>query len=228
MLVAKLPSGAVLAPYVARLANEMLYCIEDFHRFGYIHRDIKPQNFVLRLSGTVPLCLIDYGISRIYQTQTGQHIPARDNAPAIGSPAYASINTHNRLELSRRDDLISWLYSVLALSHCRLPWLGQQLAPDELCHMKQQNPLMVLCRGLSSGFQAIAQHVENLEFADVPNYQFMHDQLKKDIPEIGEPFEWMDVECAGFQTGGNWDPTGFVMSQSPWLQGEKGGKCDVL
>jgi serine/threonine protein kinase len=228
MLVDRLPSAAVLPPYLPRLANEMLFCIEDLHRFGYVHRDIKPQNFVVRLNGQVPLCLIDYGISRLYQTQSGQHIEARGNAPAIGSPIYASINTHNRLELSRRDDLISWIYSIVAMSPFRLPWMGQHLSPDELGRMKQQFPLPVLCRRLSPGFQAIANHVQNLEFAEVPNYQFMHDQLKKDTPEIGVPFEWMELEATGARPGGDWDPTGFVMSQSPWLQAAKSGKCEIM
>jgi len=38
MLVEKLPSGAVLPPYLPRLADEMLSCIEDFHRSGYCGR----------------------------------------------------------------------------------------------------------------------------------------------------------------------------------------------
>jgi serine/threonine protein kinase len=206
----------------------MLLCIEDFHRFGFVHRDIKPQNFVVRLNGKMPLCLIDYGISRLYQTQAGQHIKGRGNVPAIGSPVYASINTHNRVELSRRDDLISWLYSVLAMSPFRLPWMGQRLSQDELGRMKQQFPLSVLCRRLSPGFQAIAEHIQNLEFADVPNYQFMHEKLKNDTPEIGVAFEWMEVEGTSAQLGGDWDPTGFVMGHSPWLQEGKSGKCEIM
>jgi serine/threonine protein kinase len=228
VLVEKLPAAIVLPPYLPRLAHEMLLCIEEFHRFGFIHRDIKPQNYVVRLDGDAPLCLIDYGIARQYQGAGGQHVSAREVAGAVGSPVYASLNVHNGQDCSRRDDLIGWFYSVLALSQFRLPWLGLDLPRDEVARQKAEYPLTRLARPMSAGFQAVAAHIEGLAFADPPDYRFMHEQLRRDMPAVGVPFEWMDMEAEGAAAGGSWDPTGFVMNISPWLQPHGKEGCLLL
>jgi serine/threonine protein kinase len=227
-LIEKLPASVVLPPYLPRLADEMSLCIEDFHRFGSIHRDIKPQNFVIRLSWEFPLCLIDYGIARQYQSATGQHIGAREVAGAVGSPVYASLSVHNGQDCSRRDGLISWLYSVLAISQHRLPWLGLDLPREEVARQKTEWPLTRLARELSGGFQAVAAHIEGLGFADTPDYKMMHEQLRRDMPAVGVPFEWMDVDPEGGTPGGNCDPSGFLLKISPWLRPHEKEKCLLL
>ena len=228
MIHNKLPAQVILQPYIARLADEMLSCIEDFHSCGYIHRDIKPQNFVVRLDGDTPVCLIDYGISRLYKDNRGQHLDARENLAAIGSPHFASPSMHDRAELGRKDDLICWLYSVLALSQFGLPWLGET-SPYEVGRLKHEHSLVSLCEPLGQGFVAVAEHIESLEYADAPDYQFMHEQLESEMAHTAVPFEWMELPPEKpVEPGGKWDPTGFLVAMSPFLQPPEEGKCLLI
>jgi serine/threonine protein kinase len=224
MILANLTGRLVCTPYLARLADEMLSCIQDFHRFGFVHRDIKPENFVVRLDGDVPICLLDFGNARKFQNE-GQIIGARDLARIPGSPVYASPNLGKNVELGRKDDLISWIYSIVALSGRTLPW-NAQMRREEVTQLKDQHSLLSLCEGLPSCFQKNAEHVTQLEFASVPNYAAMHQWLAEWIPSTGRAFEWMEMEVEGVQPGGKWDPTGFLMSISPFLREEK--ECLLL
>jgi serine/threonine protein kinase len=220
MILTNLTGTLICPPYLPRLADEMLSCIQDFHRFGYIHRDIKPDNFVIRLNGEIPICLIDYGTAKLYQAQ-GNVITAREHTRAPGTPLYSSPNLARHMELSRKDDLISWIYTIVTISGNVLPWarLGN---PDEIAKSKDQNSLMELCAVLSPSFQPIAEHITALEYASVPNYEMMHELLRRDMPSTGQPFEWMEIRVDGFGPEGRWDPTGFLMSISPFLQVKKG------
>ncbi|KAK8887151.1 hypothetical protein M9Y10_038189 [Tritrichomonas musculus] len=236
-----LPGGIVILPFLARLADEMLSCIEDFHKNGYIHRDIKPQNFVVRLDGDTPICLIDYGISKLYVNSSGKHLDAREFASAIGSPVYASSSTHNRIELSRRDDLISMAYAILALSQFSLPWISEQNV-NEIGKMKEENKLSDLLGQISPQFRQVGEHIQQLGFADTPDYNLMHHLLRSGIPQSSSPFEWFDCkpeippepieptpENAGAQPiHGSNDPTGFLYALCPYYKIQpKNNKCCI-
>ncbi|OHT08177.1 CK1 family protein kinase [Tritrichomonas foetus] len=228
-LTAHLPGKIIILPFLAKLADEMLGCVEDFHRYGYIHRDIKPQNFVVRLDGDCPICLIDYGISKLYVSANGQHLDARDRANAIGSPIYASLGTHNRTELSRRDDLISLMYSVLALSQFSLPWIAEPNI-TEIGSLKEKYPLSTLLAQISPQFEQVGEHIESLGFSDTPDYALMHRLLQQGIPQSSPPFEWYDITVdleEGAPRGSN-DPTGFLYSLCPYFKTqEKKQNCNI-
>jgi serine/threonine protein kinase len=225
MVVSQITGYLICSPYLPRLADEMLLCIRDFHNCGYVHRDIKPENFVVRLNGEVPICLVDFGNARQFQ-RGGQLIGARDRARAPGSPMYASPNLSRHIELSRRDDLISWIYSIVALSGNPLPWASCQ-SREEMTLLKERHTLVELCSPLPPCFTAIAEHITQLDFASAPNYDMMRALLARDMPSTGQPFEWMEIQTEGFDPGGNWDPTGFLVSISPFLQEKKDG-CLLL
>ena len=231
-IVKNLPNNIIILPFLPKIADEMLGCVEDFHKIGYIHRDIKPQNFVVRLDGDTPICLIDYGISRMFKDTSGQHIDARDHAAAIGSPIYASLGTHNRAELSRRDDLISLMYSVLALSQFSLPWITEPNI-TEIGRLKEEYPLSKLLAQISPEFESVGKHIESLGFSDAPDYALMHRLLQQGIPESSHPFEWFDLQAQNnpdnepLPTGKN-DPTGFLYSLCPYFKTEsKKQNCNI-
>ncbi|KAH0795567.1 CK1 family protein kinase [Histomonas meleagridis] len=213
--------------YIAKLADEMLYCIEAVHKHGYVHRDIKPQNFVVRLNGNVAICLLDFGISKLYLNQNGQHIEARGHPSGGGSPVYASVNSHNQVDLSRRDDLISLIYSILSISKYRLPWMSTQ-GIQEIGNIKKQHKLSVLCKPLGPGFVEFANHVESLGFADEPNYQLLHRALAKNIVKNQYLYQWQGIKVQNAQPGGNNDPTGFLLSLMPYMtEAEPESKCNI-
>ena len=98
---------------------KMLRIFEQIHVSYIVHRDIKPQNFMV----SPDLILIDFGLATWYIDDKGEHIKDIESSSMIGTPRFASIRVHQGHRYSRRDDLISlgYLY-VWMLFGGKSPW----------------------------------------------------------------------------------------------------------
>lgn len=99
--------------------------LEFLHNKHFIHRDLKPDNFLIGLDRHKHVIhLIDFGLSKKYITREGKHIPYRDGKNLTGTARYASINTHLGVEQGRRDDIESLCYIMLYFLRGSLPWMN--------------------------------------------------------------------------------------------------------
>ncbi|HKW36368.1 MAG TPA: serine/threonine-protein kinase [Burkholderiales bacterium] len=87
---------------------QLLAALDFAHANGVVHRDVKPANIFMLLSGR--LKLVDFGIALIDTFDLAQA------GAAAGSPAYMAPEQHMGLEADRRSDIFSCgvvLYELL-------------------------------------------------------------------------------------------------------------------
>lgn len=105
----------------------MLLRIENLHGKNLLHRDLKPDNFLVGIHEHQKglLYLIDLGLAKSYiDPLSKEHISYKGFKSLIGTLRYASVNTHLGFEQSRRDDLESIGYLLVYFMKGRLPWQG--------------------------------------------------------------------------------------------------------
>lgn len=139
------------------LADQMISRVEYIHSKNYIHRDIKPDNFLTGLGKNSHVAfVIDYGLSKKFRdVKTHQHIPYRENKNLTGTARYASINAHLGIEQSRRDDLEAIGYVLVYFLKGYLPWQGikannKQEKYHKIMEKKMTTPVEILCKSLPS------------------------------------------------------------------------------
>ena len=108
---------------VLMVGSQMLTRIEYVHMQRYIHRDIKPDNFLMGTGKKkAKVYMIDFGLAKKYVSSEGKHAVYREGKELTGTARYASQNSHLGIEQSRRDDLAGLMYVLLYFMRGSLPW----------------------------------------------------------------------------------------------------------
>ncbi|KAG9130804.1 hypothetical protein Leryth_021980 [Lithospermum erythrorhizon] len=162
---------------VACIAIEAISILEKMHSKGYVHGDVKPENFLLGSPLTPDekkLFLVDLGLATRWEDMnTGVHVDY-DQRPDVfrGTVRYASVHAHLGRTSSRRDDLESLAYTLIFLLRGRLPWQGYQGDNKSflVCKKKMATSPEVLCCFCPEPFRLFVEQVVNLKFDEEPNY----------------------------------------------------------
>ncbi|KAI9192161.1 hypothetical protein LWI28_019017 [Acer negundo] len=162
---------------VACIAVEAISILEQLHLKGFVHGDVKPENFLLGLPGTPDekkLYLVDLGLaSRWRDAASGRHVDYEQKPDIFrGTVRYASVHAHLGRTGSRRDDLESLAYTLIFLLRGKLPWQG--FAGENrgflVCKKKMGTSSEMLCCLCPPPFQRFLEMVTDMKFDEEPNY----------------------------------------------------------
>ncbi|SJL02834.1 uncharacterized protein ARMOST_06172 [Armillaria ostoyae] len=171
------PRTGPMLKTVIRIMDQVLAGLEHIHSLGILHRDIKPENLLCGLDNST-IKIIDFGLSKpISHGPPNKYDPLKDRKTLVGSPYWASLHSHNGVDLAPRDDLEPLAYIALFLLRGHLPWkprprLEPQLRSQEIIRLMKSS-----CSGkdLSSGFPVefgyLLDYSRSLEFDQLPDYR---------------------------------------------------------
>jgi len=165
-----------------KVMSVSIHILETIHTQFVIHRDIKPQNFMI---SNEEIFLIDFGFATFYIDEHGEHLRNCENKNIIGTPKYISYNLYHGVSPSRRDDLISLGYIYLYLYCKELPWDEMKIeinkdnyAEIEILHPKNQQRKILkswenieaICLQINQKIHKYLNYCYNLRYDSLPDY----------------------------------------------------------
>jgi len=164
---------------------ECILCIEAIHSRGIVHRDIKPQNFIISAdANSNKIHVIDFGLSSWFVNSVQEHIEYNENCSPVGTARYASINNHRGIHQTRRDDLESIGYMICFFMKGSLPWQGLREAGRvrkwrKIEQKKSSVSNHSLTQGLPMEFCYYLDNVKKLKYDERPEYRKLINVFKK-------------------------------------------------
>jgi len=168
----------------AMLGYQMLSVLQYIHDRHIIHRDIKPDNYVMGYNDkNARLYLLDFGLAKKYRSsKTLVQYPYIKKKKLTGTARYASIHALEEMEQSRRDDLESTGYVLMYFLRGSLPWQGLKIKTKEdrykkILDKKKGTTSNELCKDFPEEFKYFIDYTRNLGYAENPDYE----KLKKNF-----------------------------------------------
>lgn len=164
---------------VLQIGIQIINLLKMIHNKGLVHRDIKPDNFLLGLNNkNRQIYIIDFGFCKTFLNDN-QHIELKKTNNMIGTSNFASINAHEFNELSRRDDLESLGYMLVYFYFGDLPW--KDYSNNEMIKIVKNN--IMNDESIPKIILKYFEIIKVLGFKERPNYDLLINIFKNELKE---------------------------------------------
>jgi len=153
------------------IGKNILAILKKVHHYGYIHQDIKPDNFLFDIDGK-QIFIIDFGLAKVFKREEKKD---KKSKSIIGTPCFASMRAHECCNQSKRDDLESLAYMLFYFVLGNLPW-------------KHQTVLEAMYREK----KVFPKYFENIPESFSPLINFYHYVLTLDFDEADIKYHWFN------------------------------------
>ena len=193
----KISQGRFSISTVILVIKQLIQRIEQIHKKGYLHRDIKPQQILLGQNKQI-IYLTDFGLARKFEMNS-YHISYQTSCHSTGNATFSSLNNHSGIRQSRRDDLESLAYLCFYCLKGNLPWqLDRKLTSSykwqEIFRIKNECRIEELALGCPKEFAMLLSYARSLKFEEKPDYAYCLGLM--DCVRIREnlilKFDWLD------------------------------------
>ena len=183
---------------VAILGYQMVNILQYIHDRHIIHRDIKPDNFVMGAQeDNAKLYILDFGLAKKYRSsRTLVQYPYVKKKKLTGTARYASIHALEAYEQSRRDDLESVGYVLMYFLRGNLPWQGLKVRSKEdrykkILGKKKETSSQDLCKDFPHEFLEYVDYSKNLEYEENPDYDFLRQKFLDVLKGLNEEMDYI-------------------------------------
>ena len=183
---------------VAILGYQMVNILQYIHDRHIIHRDIKPDNFVMGAQeDNAKLYILDFGLAKKYRSsRTLVQYPYVKKKKLTGTARYASIHALEAYEQSRRDDLESVGYVLMYFLRGNLPWQGLKVRSKEdrykkILEKKKETSTQDLCKEFPHEFFEYVDYTKNLEYEENPDYDFLRQKFLDVLKGLNEEMDYI-------------------------------------
>jgi serine/threonine protein kinase len=153
---------------ILMIADQVLSSLQYLHLKGFVDCDLAPDNICVGAGSSInSIFLIDFGLALDFRSAC--HVE-KGSLPFRGTPAFASIAAHNCLPLTPKDDIESFLYTVVYLHKGELPWVTND-DRDRIFSIKSTIDPAELFDGLPDVLRLIFEEVRQLGPDDFPAYE---------------------------------------------------------
>ena len=182
-------------------AIQALERIEYIHSKNFLHRDIKPGNFLVGNPDKSQIYLIDFGNAKKFRSSRTGKYNRYNNHKIYGTMIFLSLNVLKGGEQTRKDELEALGLLFIYLFQGFLPWSKLQVkdmyqALYYVKILKQKTSLKDLCSQMPSEMYEYMDYVYKLKYDNNPNYVFLRSLFLNILRKIGEKndlmFSWID------------------------------------
>ena len=185
----------------AMIGYQIINILKYIHNMHIIHRDVKPDNFVMgRKEFNATLYIVDFGLAKKFRSsRTLKQLPLTKRKGLTGTARYASINALQGYEQSRRDDLESAGYTLMYFLRGNLPWQNIKVKNKKekykkiLC-IKREISSKVLGQNFPVEFAEILDYFKNLQYTEDPDYDMCCQKLlivlQKEKTKLDYIYDW--------------------------------------
>ncbi|MBW2260716.1 MAG: serine/threonine protein kinase [Deltaproteobacteria bacterium] len=185
-------------PLAVDFAIQILSALRAVHEQGIIHRDLKPENafIVNEAGGGVTLKIVDFGVSRLGQTD-GAPLSTTRTGAVFGTPRYmAPEQARGRKSIDRRADLYACGVILYQMLSGALPFEAEDYN-NLIIAITTEEPLHIAKHGVAVSEGLVAVVMKSIAREPDARFETSDDMIEALLPFRGKELDSMDPSLSG-------------------------------